>query len=73
MINHQVVPELQRYGIQGNGALRRKWWFQDGAPAHRRRDVGDRLQELFPHRVVALGYQPEWPVRSPATLQDLRN
>ena len=65
MINHQVVPELQRYGIQGNGALRRKWWFQDGAPAHRRRDVRDRLQELFPHRVVALGHQPEWPARSP--------
>ena len=22
MINHQVVPELQRYSIQGNGAVR---------------------------------------------------
>ena len=36
MINQQVVPQLhQRYGRQRNGAIRRKWWFQDGAPAHR--------------------------------------
>ena len=65
MINNQVVPELQRYGRGRNGAVLRKWWFQDGAPAHRRRDVRDRLQELFPNRVVALGHQPEWPARSP--------
>ena len=66
MINQQVVPQLhQRYGRQRNGAIRRKWRFQDGAPAHRIVIVRDRLQELFPNRVVGLGHQLEWPLRSP--------
>ena len=29
------------------------------------RAVTDRLQELFPGRVVSLGQDPEWPARSP--------
>ena len=66
LINQQVVPQLhQRYGRLQNGAIRRKWWFQDGAPAHRSVIVRNRLQELFPNRVVGLGHQLEWPPRSP--------
>jgi hypothetical protein len=38
---------------------------QDGAPAHRLIAVGDRLRELFGHRVIALHHQVEWPPRSP--------
>ena len=66
IINNQVVPQLRAwYGQQRQGAIPRKYWLQDGAPAHRRRDVTARLQVLFPHRVVALGQQPEFPPRSP--------
>ena len=32
---------------------------------HRSRAVHDRLQELFPNRVVGIGHAPEWPPRSP--------
>ena len=38
---------------------------QDGAPAHRLIRVRDRLQELFPRRVIGLGHDREWPPRSP--------
>ena len=66
MLNNQVVPVIQqRYGMQRNGAIPRKWWFQDGAPAHRLRAVTTRLQELFPNRVISLGQPHEWPPRSP--------
>lgn len=66
IINDQLEPQLvQIFGQQANGAIRRAWFFQDGAPAHRLIAVRDRLQELFPHRVVGLGHHVEWPPRSP--------
>ena len=66
MINDVVVPFLiQHYGQQRNGAIPRLWWMQDGAPAHCLIRVCDRLQELFPRRVIGLGHDREWPPRSP--------
>lgn len=66
MINQYVLPQLQaRYGQFANGAVRRLWWVQDGAPAHRAIVVRRRLQQLFPNRVVGLGHPVEWPPRSP--------
>ena len=66
MINNFVVPQLAaKYGHGRNGSIRQIWWFQDGAPAHRARVVHNRLQQLFPNRVVGLGHTVEWPPRSP--------
>ena len=66
MINEEIVPQLhEHFQQQQRGAFRRLWWVQDGAPAHRRIIVRDRLQELFNHRVIALNRDPEWPPRSP--------
>jgi hypothetical protein len=65
MINQYVVPALARYGLGRNGAIPRLWWIQDGAPAHRAIVVRQRLQQLFPNRIVALGHGTEWPPRSP--------
>ena len=66
MINEEAVPHLQEhFDQQQRGAFRRLWWVQDGAPAHRRIIVRDRLRELFNHRVIALNHHPEWPPRSP--------
>ncbi|XP_030848369.1 uncharacterized protein LOC115926899 [Strongylocentrotus purpuratus] len=41
------------------------WWIQDGAPAHRRIIVRNRLAELFNERVIATYHPVEWPPRSP--------
>ncbi len=66
IINGTLEPELARiFGRQNNGAIARAWFIQDGAPAHRGIMVRDRLQELFPNRVVGLGHAIEWPPRSP--------
>lgn len=69
MINQQVVPfidhRLPRFRRQPNGQFRRLWWAQDGAPAHRMRQVTVRLRQLFGNRVVALNHPTEWPPRSP--------
>ena len=66
IINNTLEPELRRiFGQQRNGAIRRAWFIQDGAPAHRRVIVHNRLQELFPNRVIGLGHPTEWPPRSP--------
>ena len=66
MLNNNVVPTLsQDYEIQANGAFRRAWWAQDGAPSHPRIIVRDRRQELFRNRVIAFGHLREWPPRSP--------
>ena len=57
MLNNNVVPILsQHYKIQANEAFRRAWWAEDGAPAHRRIIVRDRLQELFRNRFIAFGH-----------------
>ena len=65
-INQVVAPRLaQLYGQQRNGTIPRVWFFQDGASIHRTRAVHDRLEELFPNRVVGLGHNVPWPPRSP--------
>jgi len=65
MLEQVVFPAVahiyQRYGDNFNDL----WWFQDGAPAHRSRDVRRVLQERFEHRIVALNHDIEWPPRSP--------
>lgn len=68
MINQVAVPQLLanwRYQQNANGSIRRVWWIQDGAPCHRARVVHDRLQALFPGRVVGIGHGIEFPPRSP--------
>jgi len=66
MIDQFVVPKLvRRYGQGNHGSIPRLWWMQDGAPAHRAIVVRQRLQQLFPRRVVGIGHATEWPPRSP--------
>ena len=66
MINEEIDPHLQEhFEQQQGGALRRLWWKQKGALAHRRIIVGERLRELFNHRVTALNYDQEWLPRPP--------
>ncbi len=68
MVNQVVVPHLLanwRYQQNANGSIRRVWWIQDGAPCHRARIVHDRLQALFPGRVIGIGHDVEFPPRSP--------
>ena len=66
MINNFVVPlRMAKYGQRRNGSIPRKYWFQDGAPAHRSIIVRNQLHVLFPQRVVSLGHAQEWPPRSP--------
>ena len=44
MLNDQIVPALaERYALEANGILLRVWWAQDGALAHRRVMVMERL------------------------------
>jgi hypothetical protein len=44
----------------------RMWFMQDGAPAHRARDVKDYLNNVFGRQWIGLGSQTqEWPPRSP--------
>ena len=64
LINDHIVPGLRRsFQQQQNGAFRRVWYLQDGAPAHRALPVRNRLQELFGNRVVGMGHQIDWPAR----------
>lgn len=68
MINEQIVPEMMEafdFNIFGDVLFEEQWWFQDGAGAHRRRDVMERLVQLFGNKVVALNRDVEWPARSP--------
>ena len=66
-INEEIDPHLHEYfeHLQQRGAFSVFRWKQDGAPAHRRIIVEERLRELFNHRVIALNYDPEWSPRSP--------
>ena len=69
MINKETDPHLHEHFVeQQHGALRRLWWKQDGAPAHRR-IIRERLRELVNHMVIALTYDPEWPPRPPDPTQ----
>ena len=68
MSNNEVGPALRRmrhFGNNRNEQFYRRWWVQDCGPAHRRRIVTERLDELFGERVVALNRPVEWPPRSP--------
>lgn len=68
LIDGTVVPQVlahARYHQNQNGSISRIWWFQDGAPCHTARVVRQRLQVLFPRRVVGIGHPIEWPARSP--------
>ena len=56
---------MSSFQQQQNGAFRRVWYMQDGAPAHRALSVRNRLQELFDNYVVGMGHQIDWPARSP--------
>ena len=57
LINEGIDPHLQEnFEQQQRGDFRRLWWKQDSAPSHRRIIVGERLRELFNHRVIEL-----WP------------
>ena len=65
MLENRALPALAlNYNIE-NRNFNSIWWFQDGAPAHRTRLVRQRLINLFPEKVVALGHDVEWPARSP--------
>lgn len=66
MFNRNILPTLlQVYGLNNENQIRNIWWAQDGAPAHRKREVIQRLSRVFRHQLVALGHQVEWPPRSP--------
>ncbi len=68
VIDQTIVPHLLRngrYHQNQNGSIRHVWFFQDGAPCHRAQRVHQRLETLFPGRVVGLGHAIEWPPRSP--------
>ena len=41
------------------------WWIQDGAPAHRLREVNDLLLWYFQNRVISLNNGVEWPPHFP--------
>ncbi len=64
-VQHFVFDCPHRYGTLRNGAIPRKSWVQDGAPAHLRILLCDRLQQLFPTHVCGLGHNQVYPPRSP--------
>ena len=62
ILNAIIIPHLQdEFGDRFN----RLWWAQDRAPAHRRINVRDRLNDAFNNRVFALEHETKWPPRSP--------
>ena len=66
MLNDQIVlAPAERYVYQANGTFLGVWWAQDGAPAHRRIMVMERLQQLLLDRIISRGRDYEWPPRSP--------
>jgi hypothetical protein len=60
MLNHFLIPELQRRRIN----LRYLWFQQDGATAHTARASMDVLQAMFPKHVISRFGDVSWP-RSP--------
>ena len=54
-LNNFVLPQVDNiFGVNQKGYIPRAYWFQDGAPGHRLNAVHDRLQTLFPKRVVGI-------------------
>ena len=66
MFNNEILPCLLRiYHLNVEADIQNIWWFQDGAPPHRLREVTQRLRDVFRHNFVALNQDIEWPARSP--------
>ena len=66
MFDNEILPCLLAvYGLNEDQDIQNIWWFQDGAPPHRLRDVTQRLRAVFRHNLVALNQDMEWPPRSP--------
>lgn len=66
MIEENIIPSLLRaYGLLNEEEIRNIWWAQDGAPAHRTRNVRACLTRLFRQNVIGIGHAVEWPPRSP--------
>ena len=53
------------HGLHEEEDIQNIWWFQDGAPPHRLRDVTQRQRSVFRPNLVALHQDVEWPARSP--------
>ena len=57
MLNNFLLPQVANiFDVNQNGSIPRAYWFQDGAQGHRLNAVHDRLQTLFPNRVVGILY-----------------
>ena len=66
MFNNEILPCLLRiYNLNLEADIQNIWWFQDGAPPPRLREVTQRLQAVFCHNFLALNQNVEWPARSP--------
>ena len=62
MLNNEIIPELRAAYREHFNQI---WWLQDGAPAHRTNIVKTRLSDVFNHRIIGIGFDTEWPPRSP--------
>ena len=57
MLNNLVLRQFENiFGVNQHGSIPRAYWFQDGAPGHLLNAVHDRLQTLFPNRIVGILY-----------------
>ena len=57
MLNNFVLPQVESiFIVNQNGSTLRAYWFQHGAPGHHLNAVHDRVQTLFPNRVVGILY-----------------
>ena len=62
MLNQDIIPQLN---IACGNIFNHNWWVQDGVPAHRTLNVKEPLLEIFQNRIIALGHDIEWLLRSP--------
>ena len=57
ILKNFVLPEVENiFGGNQNGSTPRAHCFQDGVPGHRLNAVHDRLQTLFPNRILGILY-----------------
>ena len=59
VLEEQIIPSL--------GDTSNLYFMQDGAPSHTANVVKAFLRHTFGDRVISLGWDPEWPPRSPDT------